>query len=224
MTLTLAKKITSYMSLGFFLLGFNLSSNLSAQTDSTSTSNTEVVQVSGLVVTGDSLRPLPYATVYRVRDSRGTMTDARGFFSIPVLEGDTLMFSSTGYIQRDVIITNGGEKNRISIVQPMGRDTIMMNEAFIYPWPSRESFKREFMALGLDETAYDIGQQALDPFDIYDRLIDVGQDGQGVISAELRQMSLDYGTAGSLPTTNLLNPVAWAQFLRALKNGDLGKQ
>ena len=80
------------------------------------------------------------------------------------------------------------------------------------------------MALGLDETAYDIGQQALDPFDIYDRLIDVGQDGQGVISADLRQMSLDYGTAGSLPTTNLLNPVAWAQFLRALKNGDLGKQ
>ena len=80
------------------------------------------------------------------------------------------------------------------------------------------------MALGLDESAYDIAQQALDPFDIYDRLIDVGLDGQAASSADLRQMSLEYGTAGSLPTTNLLNPVAWAQFLQALKNGDLRKK
>jgi hypothetical protein len=151
------------------------------------------------------------------------MTDARGFFSIPVLEGDTIRFSSTGYIPRDVIIPNGGYKNRLSLVQPMGRDTVMVNEAYIYPWPSRETFKREFMALGLDETAYNIGQQAIDPFDIYDRLIDVGLDGQAAASLELRQMSLEYSTAGSIPTTNLLNPVAWAQFLRALKNGDLGK-
>ncbi|MGB1637014.1 MAG: hypothetical protein ACPHBR_09535, partial [Flavobacteriales bacterium] len=49
-----------------------------------------VVQVSGLVVTGDSLAPLPYCTVFRARDRRGTMTDVRGFFSLPALEGDTL--------------------------------------------------------------------------------------------------------------------------------------
>ena len=105
----------------------------------------------------------------------------------------------------------------------MGRDTVMVNEAYIYPWPSRETFKREFMALGLDENTFNIGQQAIDPFDIYDRLIDVGLDGQAASSLELRQMSLEYATAGSIQTTNLLNPVAWAQFLRALKNGDLGK-
>ncbi len=216
---TFKKKTTYFMAIGFFLMGFNLA----AQTEST-TPPEEVVQVSGLVVTSDSLMPLPFATVFRTRDSRGTMTDARGFFSLPALEGDTIRFSSTGYIPREAIIPNGGEKSRISLVQPMGRDTIMVNEAFVYPWPSRETFKREFMALGLDESAYDIAQQALDPFDIYDRLIDVGLDGQAASSADLRQMSLEYGTAGSLPTTNLLNPVAWAQFLQALKNGDLRKK
>ena len=73
------------------------------------------MQVSGLVVTGDSLTPLPYATVYRARDQRGAMTDMNGFFSLPALEGDTIQFSSTGYITRHIVIEESGEKNRISI-------------------------------------------------------------------------------------------------------------
>ena len=197
-----------------------ITTTASAQSDSTLI-QTGVVQVSGLVVTGDSLMPLPFTTVYRVRDSRGTMTDPQGFFSIPILEGDTLRFSSTGYITREVVVPSGGERNRISLVQPMSRDTIMINNAYIYPWPSRDAFKKEFMALGLDEDTYSVGQQALDPFDIYDRLIDVGLDGQANASEELRQMSFDYSHAGMAPTTNLLNPVAWAQFINALKRGDL---
>jgi len=197
-----------------------ITTTASAQSDSTLI-QTGVVQVSGLVVTGDSLRPLPFTTVYRVRDSRGTMTDPQGFFSIPILEGDTLRFSSTGYITREVVVPSGGERNRISLVQPMSRDTIMINNAYIYPWPSRDAFKKEFMALGLDEDTYSVGQQALDPFDIYDRLIDVGLDGQANASEELRQMSFDYSHKGGMPTTNLLNPVAWAQFINALKRGDL---
>jgi len=197
-----------------------ITTTASAQSDSTLI-QTGVVQVSGLVVTGDSLRPLPFTTVYRVRDSRGTMTDPQGFFSIPILEGDTLRFSSTGYITREVVVPSGGERNRISLVQPMSRDTVMINNAYIYPWPSRDAFKKEFMALGLDEDTYSVGQQALDPFDIYDRLIDVGLDGQANASEELRQMSYNYSHLGSTPTTNLLNPVAWAQFLNALKRGDL---
>ena len=72
-----------------------------------------VVQVSGLVVTGDSLTPLPYATVYRARDQRGAMTDMNGFFSLPALEGDTIQFSSTGYITRHIVIEESGEKKSI---------------------------------------------------------------------------------------------------------------
>jgi len=199
---------------------FTLASSVNAQADSTQLM-TGVVQVSGLVVTGDSLRPIPYSTVYRARDSRGTMTDPQGFFSIPVLEGDTLRFSSTGFITREVVIQSGGELNRISLVQPMSRDTVIINNAYIYPWPSRDAFRKEFMALGLEDDAYAIGQQAINPFDIYDRLIDVGLDGQALASQDAREIALEYSNLGGMPTTNLLNPVAWVQFLKALKNGDL---
>ena len=181
-----------------------------------------VVQVSGLVVTGDSLTPLPFATVYRARDQRGAMTDANGFFSLPALEGDTIQFSSTGYTTRHIVIKESGEKNRISIVQAMSRDTVMINNALIYPWPSRERFKQEFIALGLQD-GMTLGNQAVDPFDVYDRLVNIGMDGQASSSEVLRQMAYE-SDYGGYPTTNILNPIAWARFIQALKNGDFKKQ
>ena len=179
-----------------------------------------VIQVSGLVVTGDSLTPLPYATVYRARDSRGTMTDSNGFFSLPALKGDTIQFSSTGYITRHAVIDDGGNRNRVSLVQAMSRDTVMIADAYIYPWPSRERFRQEFIALGLENNEMTLGNQAVDPFDLYDRLIDVGMDGQAASTEALRQMSLEMHYGG-VPPTNILNPIAWARFIQAIKNGDL---
>ena len=49
-----------------------------------------VVQLTGVVVEGDSLGPVPFATVYRARDQRGTITDEYGFFAIPARVGDTI--------------------------------------------------------------------------------------------------------------------------------------
>ena len=184
-----------------------------------------VVQVSGLVVTGDSLSPLPYCTVFRARDRRGTMTDVRGFFSIPALEGDTLEFSSVGYVTQQAVIPEGSEMGRINLVQPMGRDTVNMTDAFVYPWPTKERFKNEFLALGLPNDGLDPAWDAgMDPLDMYDRLTEVGRDGQSTSTEVLVSQAVQAGYAGQYPAVNLLNPVAWAKFLQALKSGELKRQ
>ncbi len=199
-----------------------------AQEDTTAVNKeqpTGVVQVSGLVVTGDSLSPLPYCTVFRSRDRRGTMTDVRGFFSLPALEGDTLEFSSVGYVTQQAVIPGGSEIGRINLVQPMGRDTVNMTDAFVYPWPTKERFKTDFLALGLPnaglDPAWDTG---MDPIDMYDRLMEVGRDGQSTSTEVLSAQAVQAGYAGQYPAVNLLNPVAWAKFLKALKAGDLKRQ
>ena len=185
----------------------------------------QVVQVSGLVVTGDSLSPLPYCTVFRSRDRRGTTTDMRGFFSLPTLAGDTVEFSSLGYISQQVIIPKGGELGRVNLVQPLGRDTVNMADAFVYPWPTRERFKQEFLALGLPNQGLDPAWDSpIDPIDIYDRLTEVGRDGQSTSTSVLAAQAQQAGYAGQAPPVNLLNPVAWAQFIQALKSGDLKRQ
>ena len=68
-----------------------------AQTDSTA--HVLVVQLTGVVVEGDSLGPIPFATVYRARDQRGTITDEYGFFAIPARVGDTVRFSAIGLVK-----------------------------------------------------------------------------------------------------------------------------
>ena len=207
-----------------FVCAFTLWMGLdaSSQTDSLPA---QVVQVSGLVVTGDSLSPLPYCTVFRSRDRRGTMTDTRGFFSLPALTGDTLEFSSVGYVSQQAVIPEGGELARVNLVQPMGRDTVAMKDAFVYPWPSRERFRQDFLALGLPNQGLDPAWDSpMDPMDVYDRLSEVGRDGQSTSSEVLAAQAQQAGYAGQAPPVNLLNPVAWAQFLQALKSGDLRRQ
>ena len=207
-----------------FVVAFTLWMDLSvsSQTDNLTA---QVVQVSGLVVTGDSLSPLPYCTVFRSRDRRGTMTDARGFFSLPALTGDTLEFSSVGYVSQQAVIPEGGELARVNLVQPMGRDTVAMEDAFVYPWPSRERFRQDFLALGLPNQGLDPAWDSpMDPMDVYDRLSEVGRDGQSTASEVLAAQAQQAGYAGQAPPVNLLNPVAWAQFLQALKSGDLRRQ
>jgi hypothetical protein len=95
----------------------------------------------------------------------------------------------------------------------------------VYPWPTKERFKREFLALGLPNAGLDPAWEAgMDPMDMYDRLIEVGRDGQSTATDVLSAQAIQAGYSGQAPPVNLLNPVAWAQFLRALKSGDLKRQ
>ena len=181
----------------------------------------QVIQISGMIVTGDSLRPLPYATVYRIRDERGTMTDPSGFFSIPALAGDSISISSVGYISMEFVVPLDMEIPRLSVVQSMSRDTIALNEAFVYPWPTRDRFREDFLALEIAQDVYSIGQERLDPMQLYDRLFEVGQDAGGAYSQSMRERSDAAYTQGQLPQVNLLNPIAWAQFIQALRSGSL---
>ena len=181
----------------------------------------DVVQVSGMIVTGDSLTPLPFATVYRTRDQRGTMTDVRGFFSLPALQGDTIQVSSVGYIGSAFVVPEEDAAGRHRVVQSLRRDTVVLDEAFIYPWPTRERFRDDFLSLDIALDAYSIGNQRLNDLDAFDRLVYIGDDAQGAASAQLQQQAIQAGQLGGVPTVSLLNPVAWAQFFQALRNGDL---
>jgi hypothetical protein len=222
--LYLQRLMNSFM-LRLTSLSFLLLACWTATWGQTQSNEPQVVQVSGLVVTGDSLSPLPYCTVFRSRDRRGTTTDMRGFFSLPTLAGDTVEFSSLGYISQQVVIPEGGELGRVNLVQPLGRDTVNMADAFVYPWPTRERFKQEFLALGLPNKGLDPAWDSpIDPIDIYDRLTEVGRDGQSTSTSVLSAQAKQAGYAGQAPPVNLLNPVAWAQFIQALKSGDLKRQ
>jgi hypothetical protein len=149
------------------------------------------------------------------------MTDANGFFSIPALEGDTITVSSVGYVAQDFSVPKDLLIPRMNVVQPLGRDTVAIDQAFIYPWPTKERFREEFLELQLTADAFTIGQQRLDAAEIYDRLMEVGRDGSEVYSYTMQQQAKQGYYQGQLAPMDIFNPIAWAKFIEAIRNGSL---
>ena len=183
-------------------------------------SEEKIIQFSGMVVTGDSLVPVPLVTVYRDRDQRGTVSDFYGFFSLPAVNGDTIVFSSIGYTPARYVIPEEIADNRISIVQFMQRDTVNLPVTYVYPWPAPQKFKEAFLALDLPDDEVERARKNLESMLIYEKTIALGADGSENYKMAMRQRADALYYQGGTPPISLLNPIAWAQFIQAWRNGD----
>jgi len=56
-----------------------------------------VVQFYGIVMTADSLKGIPAVSIVIKGQNRGTISNDQGVFSIVVLKGDKIEFTSVGY-------------------------------------------------------------------------------------------------------------------------------
>ncbi len=197
-----------------FLLVIFSSQCLHAQVE-----NKKLVQLSGVVVTGDSLSPVPYTGLMIKNSNRGTVSDFYGFFSIVAQPGDEIEFSSIGYKKISYKIPDSLNENRYSLIQILNHDTIMLNMAVIYPWPTREQFKQAFLDLKIpdDDMAHARRNLALEQMRDEAERIDMDGSMNSKYVMQQRQSKLYY--AGQLPPNNLLNPIAWAQFIQAWKEG-----
>jgi hypothetical protein len=168
----------------------------------------KVVQLSGVVVVGDSLYPAPFVTIYRMRDFRGTYSDRNGYFTLPAMEGDTLMFYFTG-LKRSIFNVPAAGEAHVSLVQVMEEDTIQLPTTYILPYPSRENFRKELLALDLPNDNY---------FAFNRHHADVArQDGmynfKDEIMREAESTLTTRYTNGFKSGGNILDRKAWTNFL-----------
>jgi hypothetical protein len=190
----------------------------------------DLVQFSGVVVTADSLRPVPFANISVAKTGRGTTTDYWGFFSLVVHKNDIVTFSAVGYKSGLFRIPDTLTQNRYSLIQVMSSDTIMLTETVIYPWPSKEQFRHAFLTLKIPDDDIEIARRNLaymEMREIYGRNYDPerygftpGQSYHNYMSAQADKL---YYRGQTMPN-NLLNPIAWAKFIQAWKRGDFKKK
>src|SRR5215471_11728926 len=83
-----------------------------------------VVQLFGIVMTADSLKAIPSVSIVVKGQNRGTQTNEQGVFSIVVMKGDKIEFSSIGYKPKVAEISRDLEGNQWSIIQLMVTDTM----------------------------------------------------------------------------------------------------
>lgn len=188
--------------------------------------DTALVQFSGMILTdaGGRLEPVPYATIAVAEDNRGTYSNYRGFFSIVVHKGDEVRFTSIGYKETTFIIPDTLKGSRYSVVQLLSSDTINLPETVIFPWPDRDHFKLEFLAMDVSKDLEDRAKENL-----AEKRLEAIRKNTKMDAAEnsdyyLRQEAQSYYSIGQTPPMNIFNPMAWAQFFDAWKSGAFKKQ
>src|SRR5258708_16791076 len=78
-----------------------------------------VVQLYGVIMTADSLKAIPAVSVVVKGRNQGTLSNDQGVFSIVVLKGDQIEFTSIGYKPVLYTIADTTRDNQISIIQLM---------------------------------------------------------------------------------------------------------
>jgi len=179
-----------------------------------------IVQFYGLVMTADSLRGIPAVSITVKGQNRGTITNEQGVFSIVVMKGDKIEFSSIGYKPKLVEIPRDLEGNQQSIIQLLITDTMYLPATIIKPRPTKEQFDRDFVNTKVPDDEIEIARQNID--ESKRRIIARGlpADAREAASYYLKQSASKYYYQGQAPPQNIFNPLAWASFLQAWKRGD----
>ena len=179
-----------------------------------------VVQVYGVIMTADSLKAIPMVTVSVKGRNQGTYSNDQGVFSLVVLKGDVIEFSSVGYKPVVFKISDTLSGNQYSVVQLMVQDAQYLPATVIRARPTREQFERDFVNTPVPDDDIEIARQNNDAAKRRMLARSLPANAGEAAATYLRQSSQKYYYQGQAPPMNIFNPVAWADFIQAWKRGD----
>lgn len=193
----------------------------------TTEDSTRVIQFSGVVVTQDEfgeMQPLPYTTVGVMGTDRGTYAEVDGFFSIVAEVGDTIVFSRVGFSEVKHAVADTLTSNYYSWYQIMSRDNVLLPEAVIYPWPSRDHYKIEFLALDVSNELRQRAKENLAKEVLAQMQHAVPADGTEAFALTMENRVEEFKYSGQYKPQQIFNVAAWAQFIKAWKRGDFKRK
>ncbi len=186
--------------------------------------DSNLIQLSGVVVSEETLAELPYTTVLDKTSKRGVFCDYYGYFTIVVYPGDTLIFSAYGHKKSNYVVPDTLVDNFYSIIHVMEVDTIDLPNVEVYPWPSREDFARAFVNMDPYDDAIRRAQRQLSGESLAFAAARLDVDGSLAYGTVQSQYQTQLYTQNQLPANNLLNPYAWSKLIKDWKEGKLSKQ
>jgi hypothetical protein len=103
----------------------------------------------------------------------------------------------------------------------MHEDTIQLRELVIRPWQGNyQRFKQAVLAYKLPVTELDRAKKNLNMMELKALLINAPASPTMAFRNTMKVYNDRLYWAGQLPPVNITNPLAWAQFFKALKDGD----
>jgi hypothetical protein len=184
----------------------------------------KIIQLSGVVISEETLEELPYVTVFDKTLRKGVISDYYGYFSMITFPGDTIVFSSPGHKKSSYIVPDTLKQNRYSLIHMIPSDTLQLKEVTIYPWPSKEEFASAFVNMRPYDDALRRAQQELSGESLAFAAARIQTDPSLAYGNTMNQRYSQLYSSNQVPVNNLLNPYAWSKFLKDWKDGKLNRQ
>lgn len=184
----------------------------------------KMVELTGVVMSSDSLRYLPFVTVGIPSKQRGTTSTDRGLFTIIAEKGDTLEFSCLGYRKKKYVIPTDLTQVRYSIIQLMTQDTFFLANTIIRPSLSKEEFEKAFKTMEIPDDKYEIARKNTEYQTMRMLIATLPRDGREGQQAYQNILASRNYWAGQQPPQTIFSPLAWMEFYKAWKRGDFRRK
>lgn len=182
-------------------------------------SQRRIIQLSGVVLAEEdngSVAQLPGTHIYVPKAGRGTITNSLGFFSMPVLAGDSVIISSVGYERQHYIVPNHTSEY-LTIVIEMVQDVTFLKEVQVMAFPTEEVFKEAILALNIPTDNSKIDQKNLNQELLALMLKTTPMDGPMNQRYYLDQWAATQNNRFGPVMNPFLNVFNWAKFFQSLK-------
>ncbi|MFY0628304.1 MAG: carboxypeptidase-like regulatory domain-containing protein [Reichenbachiella sp.] len=179
--------------------------------------SSSVLQFTGIVVNEEDEYGVPGVHIYTMKGGRGTTTNVYGYYSMPVLPGDTLIVSAVSFEKEQIFIPPNRTED-LTVIIRLKPDITYLEEVEVSPFPSEELFKEAILALRLPNhndirnMQQNVDQEMLNK--IY-RGSALGASGNH--HQYMSQQSTAYNNRFQTNSISLMNPFAWSQFIKSLK-------
>ncbi len=178
----------------------------------------DVIQFTGVIFDMDSSSVVPGTHVYIPKSGRGTTTNPYGFFSMPVLEGDSVIFSAVGFKRTYYVVPEHKKESSLRIIVTLEEDIAFLEEVEITQYPTESMFKEAIITMELPhQREYANIYQWLNSEYMREAYFNLPASPNANAQYMINLQRQAYTNRYSPPGIPLLNPFAWNQFIRSLK-------
>ncbi|MDH5381071.1 MAG: carboxypeptidase-like regulatory domain-containing protein [Cyclobacteriaceae bacterium] len=199
-----------------FVVSFLLIVFMTISAGETFAQKQKVLQLSGIILGEDSISGLPGVHIYVPKRQDGTTSNYLGFFSLPVIVGDSLVFSAVGYQHQSYVVPDF-EGKQVTLIVEMMTDTTYLENVTIMPFPTEELFKEAILALRLPEEE-NVSQDHLNDQILALMMRSMPMDANANYRYYMDQVVYNQTYRYGIRPNPFLNPFNWAKFIKSLKN------
>lgn len=184
----------------------------------------QFILFTGLVLTSDSLKAIPFVNIRSNRRGLIGYTDINGYFDVVVKRGDTILFQQIEKVGSWHVVPDTLMGNRYSVVKLLTQDTVHLPAIFIRALPLKSLFNHEFVSRSVPDDALERARKNLESEAMKEELRMRPNDAHQAQSLLTQQRAQQLYYYQQAPPQNYLSPLAWMQFFEAWKRGDYKKK